>query len=91
MEESFSKLSIQELIAMMLQIKNEMETSDTKFAEVVRNLIKVFNNLNLTLLITKNVNSQLYSYFVIMERLGRCPVFLEIICRDCGYIHFSPR
>ena len=36
MEESFSKLSIQELIAMMLQIKNEMETSDTKFAEVVR-------------------------------------------------------
>ena len=49
-EESLSKLSKQELIAMMLKIQNKMETSDTKFAEEVRKPMKVFHSLNLTLL-----------------------------------------
>ena len=35
-EEYLSKLSKQELIAMMLKMQNKMESWDTKFAEEVR-------------------------------------------------------
>ena len=48
-EESLSKFSKQELIAMMLKMQNKIESSGTKFAEDVRKLMNVFNNLNLTL------------------------------------------
>ena len=39
---SLSKLSKQELIAMILQMQNKMETSDTKFAEEVLKLTESF-------------------------------------------------
>ena len=68
MEESLSKLSKQELIAMMLKIQNKIETSDTKFAEEVRKLNESFPQLKFDLAITKNVNSQLQNRFFNMER-----------------------
>ena len=37
-EEYLSKLSKQELIAMILKMQNKMESRDTKFAEEVRKL-----------------------------------------------------
>ena len=67
-EESFSKLSKQELIAMMLQMQNEMESSDTKFAEELRELNESFQQLKSDLTITKNVNSQLHNRLVNMEK-----------------------
>ena len=39
---SLSKLSKQELIAMILQMQNKMESSDTKFAEEVLKLNESF-------------------------------------------------
>ena len=68
MEESLSKRSKQELIAMMLKIQNKIETSDTKFAEEVRKLNKSFPQLKFDLAITKNVNSQLQNRFFNTER-----------------------
>ena len=68
MEESLSKLSKKELIAMMLKIQNKIETSDTKFAEEVRKLNESFPQLKSDLAITKNVNSQLQNRFFNMER-----------------------
>ena len=55
-EESLSKLSEQELIAVMLKIQNKMESSVTKFAEEVRKLNESFQKLKSDLAITKNVN-----------------------------------
>ena len=66
-EESLSKLSEQELIAMMLKMQNKMESSDTKFAEEVRKLNESFQQLKSDLAITKNVNNQLHICFVNME------------------------
>ena len=68
MEESLSKLSKQELIAMMLKIQNKIETSDTKFAEEVRKLNESFPQLKSDLAIIKNLNSQLQNRFFNMER-----------------------
>ena len=48
MEESISKLSKLELIAMMLKIKNKLESSDSNLLRRYVNLMEVFNNLNLT-------------------------------------------
>ena len=48
MEESISKLSKLELIAMMLKIQNKLESLDTKLLRRYVNLMEVFNNLNLT-------------------------------------------
>ena len=67
-EESLSKLSKQELIAMMLKMQNKMESSDTKFAEELCKLNESFQQLKSDLAITKNVNSQLHIRFVNMER-----------------------
>ena len=63
-EESLSKLSKQELIAMMLKMQNKMESSDTKFAEEVRKLNESIQQLESALAITKNVNSQLHKRFI---------------------------
>ena len=52
-EEPLSKLSKQELIAMMLQMLNEMKSSDTKFAEEVRKFNESFEQLKSDLAITK--------------------------------------
>ena len=64
-EESLSKLSKQELIAMMLKMQNKMESSDTKFAEEVRKLNESIQQLESALAISKNVNSQLHKRFEI--------------------------
>ena len=45
-EESLSKLSKQELIAMMLKMQSKMESSDKKFAEEVRKLNESLQKLN---------------------------------------------
>ena len=90
-EESFSKLSKQELIAMMLQMQNKMESSDTKFAEEVRKLNESFQQLKFDLAIIKNVNSQLHNCFVNMAR--QCWANVQYSRRECvetGYTHFSP-
>ena len=63
-EKSFSKLSKQKLIAMMLKMQNKMESSDTTFAEEVRKLNESFQQLKSDL----NVNNQLHNRFVNMER-----------------------
>ena len=55
-EESLSKLSKQELIAMISTMQNKMESSDTKFAKEVRKLNESFEQLKSDLSITKNVN-----------------------------------
>ena len=47
---------------MMLKIQIKMESSDTKFAEVIRQQLKS------DLAITKNVNSQLHNCFINMKR-----------------------
>ena len=44
-EQSLSKLSKQELVAMMLKMQNKMESLDTKFAEEVRKLNESFQQL----------------------------------------------
>ena len=81
-EESLSKLIKQESIAMMVKIQNKMESSDTKFAEEVRELNESFQQLKSDLYITKNLNSQLHNRFVNMERqcwanAGQMPSILE--------------
>ena len=53
---------------MMHKMQNKMESSDTKFAEEVRKLNEIFQQLKSDLAITKNVNSQLPNRFVNMER-----------------------
>ena len=55
-EESLSKLSKQELIAMILTMQNKKESSDTKLAEEVRKLNESFEQLKSDLSITKTVN-----------------------------------
>ena len=80
-EESFSKLSKQELIAMMLQMQNEMESSDTKFAEELRELNESFQQLKSDLTITKNVNSQLHNRLVNMEK--QCWANAQYSRREC--------
>ena len=67
-EESLSKLSEQELIAVMLKIQNKMESSFSKFAEEVGKLNESFQKLKSDLAITKNVNNQLHNHFVNMDR-----------------------
>ena len=67
-EESFSKLSKQELITTMLKMQNKMESSDTKFVEEVRKHNESFQKLKSDLATAKNVNSQLHSCFVNIER-----------------------
>ena len=66
MEESISKLSKLELIAMMLKIQNKLESSGTKFAEEVRKLNGSFQQLKSDKAITNSVNSQLHNRFVNM-------------------------
>ena len=61
-EESLSKLSKQELIAMISTMQNKMESSDTKFAKEVRKLNESFQQLKADL----NVNSQFHNLFVNM-------------------------
>ena len=91
-EESLSKLTKQELIAMMRKIQNKMESSETKFAEEVRKLNESFQQLKSDLAITKNVNSQSHNRFVNMrENAGQMPSILLRMCGDCGYTHISPR
>ena len=53
---------------MMRKMQNKMESSYTKFAEEVRKLNEIFQQLKSDLVITKNVNSQLHNRFVNMER-----------------------
>ena len=67
-EESLSKLSKQELIAVILTMQNKMESSDTKFAEEVRKLNESFQQHKYDLAITKGVSSRLHICFVSMER-----------------------
>ena len=52
-EEFFSKLSKQELIAMMLKMQSKIESSDKKFAEEVRKLNDSFQQLKSYLAIVK--------------------------------------
>ena len=80
-EESLSKLSKQELIAIMLKMQNEMESSDTKFAEEVRKLNGSFQQLKSDLAITKNVNTQLHNCFINMER--QCWANAQYFRREC--------
>ena len=80
-EESPSKLSKEELIAMMLKMQHKMESSDTKFAEKVRKLNGSFQQLKPDLAITKNVNSQLRNRFVNMER--QCWANAQYSRREC--------
>ena len=80
-EKSLSKLSKQELIAMMLGMQNKMKSSDTKFAEEVRKLNESFQRLKSDLAITKNVNSQLRNRFVDMER--QCWPNAQYSWREC--------
>ena len=80
-KESLSKLSKQELIAVMLQMQSKMESSDTKFAEEVRKLNGSFQQLKSDLAITKNVNSQLHNRFVNMER--QCWANAQSSRREC--------
>ena len=80
-EESPSKLSKEELIAMMLKMQHKMESSDTKFAEKVCKLNGSFQQLKPDLAITKNVNSQLRNRFVNMER--QCWANAQYSRREC--------
>ena len=64
-EESRSK---QKLIATMLKMQNKMESSDTKFAEEMRKLNESFQQPKSDIAITINVNSQLRSCFVNIDR-----------------------
>ena len=80
-EESLSKLSKHELIAMMLEIRNKMKSSDRKFAEEVRKLNESFQQLKSDPAITKNVNSQLHNRFVNMER--QCWANAQYSWREC--------
>ena len=64
-EESRNK---QKLIATMLKMQNKMESSDTKFAEEMRNLNESFQQPISDIAITINVNSQLRSCFVNIDR-----------------------
>ena len=67
-EESFSKLSKQELIATILKMQNKMESSDTKLAEEVRKHDDSFQQLKPDLAMTKNVDTKLHKCFVNMEK-----------------------
>ena len=80
-EESLSKLSKHELIAMMLEMRNKMKSSDRKFAEEVRKLNESFQQLKSDPAITKNVNSQLHNRFVNMER--QCWANAQYSRREC--------
>ena len=80
-EESLGKLSKQEVISMMLKMQHKMESSDTKFAEVVRKLNENFEQLKSDLAVTKNVNSQLHNRFVNMER--QCWANAQYSRREC--------
>ena len=80
-EESLSRLSKQELIAMMLKMENKMESSDTKFAEEVRKLNGSFQQLKSDLAITKNVNTQLHNRFFNMKR--QCWANAQYFPREC--------
>ena len=64
-EESRNK---QKLIATMLKMQNKMESSDTKFAEEMRKLNESFQQPISDIAITINVNSQLHSCFVNIDR-----------------------
>ena len=64
-EESRNK---QKLIATMLKMQNKMESSDTKFAEEMRKLNESFQQPISDIAITINVNSQLRSCFVNIDR-----------------------
>ena len=64
-EESRSK---QKLIATMLKMQNKMESSDTKFAEEMCKLNESFQQPKSDIAITINVNSQLRSCFVNIDR-----------------------
>ena len=64
-EESRNK---QKLIATMLKMQNKMESSDTKFAEEMRKLNESFQHSKSDIAITINVNSQLRSCFVNIDR-----------------------
>ena len=64
-EESRNK---QKLIATMLKMQNKMESSDTKFAEEMRKLNESFQQSISDIAITINVNSQLRSCFVNIDR-----------------------
>ena len=87
-EESLSKLSKQELIAMMLKMQNKIESSDTKFAEEVRKLNESFQQLKSDLAITTNVNSQLHDRFVNMKR--QCWANVQYSRRKCVEIVSIP-
>ena len=58
----------QKLIATMLKMQNKMESSDTKFAEEMRKLNESFQQPISDIAITINVNSQLRSCFVNIDR-----------------------
>ena len=66
---------------MMHKMQNKMESSDAKFAEEVRKLNDIFQQLKSDLAITKNVNSQLYNCFVNMER--QCWANVQYSRREC--------
>ena len=52
----------------MLKMQNKMESSDTKFAEEMRKLNESFQQPISDIAITINVNSQLRSCFVNIDR-----------------------
>ena len=86
-EESLSKLSKRELIAMMLKMQNKkpkktkMESLYTKFAEQVSKLYKSFQQLKSDHAISKSVNSQLHNRFVKMEK--ECWTNAQYSRREC--------
>ena len=87
-EEPLSKLSKQELIAMMLQILNEMKSSDTKFAEEVRKFNESFEQLKSDLAITKMLIAS--STITLLSWRGNAGQMLSILAENVWRLWVYP-
>ena len=66
-EESLDKLLKKDIINIVLSLQTEMQ-SNIKILEKIRKLNDKFTNLELQLLVTKNVNSLLQQRVIDLER-----------------------
>ena len=79
-EESLDKLLKKDIINIVLSLQTEMQ-SNTKILEKIRKLNDKFTNLELQLLVTKNVNSLLQQRVIDLER--QCWANAQYSRREC--------
>ena len=87
-EENLDKL-LKDLIAIVLAMQPKMSVNSAEVLEEIRKLNSKFDILQSDLLVTKKVNSELFSRLVNMER--QCWANAQYSSRECFEVVIIPR